>query len=335
MTTTLLRFASPTWASGILFLLVCSSGSVSVSGSHVYTDSFPTNDEYDIMVLDPHSRFGSPYGGFSRASSSRLASLPLKLPHVALEVDEYPQHYSHVRDSQGRLYACKVYHQDELHPESLLDSMFTTAVEVPPQDTAENKQLASVTEDADDASVATAETPESIADGQQEAVQDLQESIQGRGLKVKELSAKTVSTDHILQVVAEANKRLEKLNGMCAQKHEGWWSYEWCHHQAVNQFHIHMDPDATTMAGIHIQDVTKLGKFVERKVLLTEREDSKHKKPLSHKYAEGEPELARVMDTYSDGDICPETGLPRVTQVTLRCCSQRVMNKIGDSKYDT
>jgi hypothetical protein len=372
MMTTPLRSVSPTWASGIMFLLVCCSHCQCTSGSdsHVYTDSFPTNDEYDIMVLDPHSRFGSPYGGFSRATSSRLASLPLKLPHVALEVDEYPQHYSHVRDAQGRLYVCKVYHQDELHPDSAVESMLTTAMEER-QDTLMNAQnnLASsgtsVTTKVNNKKASShlklenaalelqhaAETPEhgldpkilkDITEGLQEAVEELQDHIHGLQVK-KEMNEggnalaasgqerDSSSADHMLRVVAEVNKRLGKLDGMCAQKHQGWWSYEWCHHHAVTQFHIHMDPGATTMAGVHIQDQTKLGKFAERKVIMTEQDQNSA--TSLRKFAEGEPELARVMDTYLGGDICPATGQQRVTQVMLRCCTPRIMNQIKDSKY--
>ena len=50
-----------------------SSSSSSSDHQHVYTDSFPTNDEYDIMALDPSTAYGTPYGGFSRATASRLA----------------------------------------------------------------------------------------------------------------------------------------------------------------------------------------------------------------------------------------------------------------------
>ena len=70
--------------------------------SHVYTDSFPTNDEYDFAVLDPDTVYGSPYGGFSRATASRLASLPLKLPNVPEELREFEPVYTQVRDYQGR-----------------------------------------------------------------------------------------------------------------------------------------------------------------------------------------------------------------------------------------
>ena len=53
---------------------------------HLFTDSFPRNDEYNMMALEPETPFGTPYGGFSRATASRLAALPLKLPSISKEV---------------------------------------------------------------------------------------------------------------------------------------------------------------------------------------------------------------------------------------------------------
>uniref|UniRef100_A0A7S4NB29 MRH domain-containing protein n=1 Tax=Odontella aurita TaxID=265563 RepID=A0A7S4NB29_9STRA len=39
----------------------------------------PSHDEYDDTVFDPRSMFGAPYGGYARATRSRLAKLPLRL----------------------------------------------------------------------------------------------------------------------------------------------------------------------------------------------------------------------------------------------------------------
>ena len=34
--------------------------------------------EYDSTILDPSNAYGSPFGGFSRATASRLANMPLR-----------------------------------------------------------------------------------------------------------------------------------------------------------------------------------------------------------------------------------------------------------------
>lgn len=104
------------------------TSSLLVSAGHVYTDSFPTNDEYDFMILDADSVYGSPYGGFSRSVSSRLAKLPLKLPHADVNSDDYQPDYTTIRDNQGRPFACRVYHEDEIDPESFNDSMFNAPI---------------------------------------------------------------------------------------------------------------------------------------------------------------------------------------------------------------
>ena len=34
-----------------------------------------------------------------------------------------------------------------------------------------------------------------------------------------------------------------------------------------------------------------------------------------------------MKDTFINGDVCPDTGKPRVTESTLRCCSERILSK--------
>ena len=83
-----------------------------------------------MMALDPSTPYGTPYGGFSRATASRLASLPLKLPSIGTgaDSDEFDPMYTTVRDMYGRPFACRVYHEDELEPISLEGSMFDTPI---------------------------------------------------------------------------------------------------------------------------------------------------------------------------------------------------------------
>lgn len=96
------------------------------AGPHVYLDSFPDHAEYDANILDPHHVYGSPFGGFSRATRSRLASLPLYLPEISGELGDSDPMFMEVRDDTGRLFACRVYHEDELLRDSLGESMFDT-----------------------------------------------------------------------------------------------------------------------------------------------------------------------------------------------------------------
>lgn len=111
---------------GLSFFLLHSVIGATNAGRHIYSDSFPSEAEYDPSILDPHHVYGSPYGGFSRATRNRLASLPLHLPEISEEEssDNSNPMFFEVRDHTGRLFACRVYHEDELLPESLSDSMF-------------------------------------------------------------------------------------------------------------------------------------------------------------------------------------------------------------------
>jgi len=44
-------------------------------------------------------------------------------------------------------------------------------------------------------------------------------------------------------------------------------------------------------------------------------------------FAQDRKELGRVVDTFIGGDMCPDTGKPRVTEATFRCCSQQYLTR--------
>jgi hypothetical protein len=114
---------------------------VLVTLSHGYHHEvlFPPNDEYGLFEFHPPTTTTmdvvgfpplwsvAPYGGYSRACASRLSKLPLKLIGDGAQFEEQ-QNYFNIRDGQGRLFACKVYQQDELEKKSLYDSLFDDAI---------------------------------------------------------------------------------------------------------------------------------------------------------------------------------------------------------------
>jgi hypothetical protein len=59
--------------------------------------------------------------------SGRLSSLPLFLPSLSHELPPKNPTYLQVRYSCGRLYACRVYHQDELDAASWDDGAVRAA----------------------------------------------------------------------------------------------------------------------------------------------------------------------------------------------------------------
>ena len=108
---------------------------------------FPPNDEYHYFDFHPDSITSkydfppiwsaAPLGGYSRACSSRLSKLPLRLVGGAQfndqqmnDSDANPEYYFQIHDGEGRLFACKVHHQDDLRQTSLYDSVFDEAVTV-------------------------------------------------------------------------------------------------------------------------------------------------------------------------------------------------------------
>ncbi|CAB9514116.1 Protein OS-9 homolog [Seminavis robusta] len=272
---------------------------------------FPNNsEEYKASVLDNiHSVFGSPYGGFSRATRSRLAALPLRLPDIAAfegdnnkkkTMNQDDVSYVETGDGLGRGYICRVYHEDSLDANSLTDSMFDVPLfnDVNDKEEQEKKQKEEDLDEEDDNILEdNIIHPDSITHRQDGGLMETQ-------------------------------RRLKKLEGVCSQIHLGWWSYEWCYDQTITQFHIHVD---SASAGLELRDVTSLGKFSERKFQMA------HQFGLytgndglftpNNKLAEEEPELARVVDVYSKGDVCDATGEPRKTNVKYFCCSDRLMEK--------
>jgi hypothetical protein len=82
------------------------------------------NYGYDSLVIDPINMFGSPRGGFGRDVPDRLSSLPLYVPSLSQELPPDNPTYLQVRDGRGRLYACRVYHQDELDAASWDGGLF-------------------------------------------------------------------------------------------------------------------------------------------------------------------------------------------------------------------
>ena len=306
---------------------------------------FPANDEYDSKILDPATIYGSPYGGFSRATRSRLAALPLRLPDQIIAImpsednnnndsgnnhldgdsnhnadtdpttnEDVPMiHYMETSDGLGRKYVCRVYHEDDLDPVSVTDSMFDAPL-LNTGNTNNNKNNADADYLVEDEYI------------------DMEEDEWVEPSPEEEDEPPVVVSPAL--VLLETERRLSKLAGVCSQIHLGWWSYEWCYDQGVTQFHIHVD---SANSGLELQDMTSLGSFTKRKfkIIHGQNKDSIPPTALSNdaefvvvnKYAEAEPELSRVVDRYDNGEMCQASGKPRQTKVQYLCCSERLMNR--------
>jgi len=352
-------------------ILVIVSNAVDLSNSdhqHVYTDSFSRNDEFDMMALDPSTPYGTPYGGFSRATASRLASLPLTLPSIGKEIDsdEFEPTYTTVRDMYGRPFVCRVYHEDELELTSLGDSMFDTprlkhkigaTASTDKLNNSDDEKILDDTatttnrNDGEGATVtsstsATTELEREIMATNTDNNNNDDESVVNETKDNNKQTNTLASELNPIMLGHEIHQRFSKLVGLCAQLHPGWWSYEWCYQEKVTQFHVSINSNKQVgsnnkVEDFKLEDVTSLGSYSGRKMELSseEGEDNNHQnneydntvndndttQPVD--FAQERKELGRVVDTFIGGDMCPDTGKPRVTEATFRCCSQQYLTR--------
>jgi hypothetical protein len=320
---------------------------------HLYTDSFPRNDEYDMMALEPETPYGTPYGGFSRATASRLAALPLNLPSISKEmqgsIDDtgVEPMYTTVRDNFGRQYACRSYHEDELEPDSLGDSMFDTPRLKKKSNTQNNNPSPSNEHETEQRKDGAEENIRVDPSGNGGSTKDSDASAKPRVDSNADTAAAAAAASSSLPKLSELgfdpimlghtiHKRLTKLTGLCAQLHpSSWWSYEWCHQHTVKQFHVKISKSGNgKIKKFELEDITNLGSYSGRRIevaMETKGDDAGSDKGHTIDLAQGRKEIGRVVDTFVGGDNCPDTGNPRVTEATFRCCSDRYIarNKGG------
>jgi Glucosidase II beta subunit-like protein len=238
------------------------------------------DSEYDFMILDPEHPYGSPYGGFSRASARRLSSLPLKLPNVPENVEEFKPFYMKVVDAFGRPFSCRAYHENDLDPSTLGDGMFE-----PPVFRSSNAK----------------------------------EEEESSGASGDEKSTSPPEVDNMF-LRNKATKNLSILKGMCAQYHQGWWSYEWCFEDKVSQFHVNIENAGGKNEVITVEDMTNLGEFKGIS-------STKISNPFSTSLQDSEVQSKNEMtvefekrEFFVEGDICAATGQPRKSEAVLLCC---------------
>lgn len=87
--------------------------------------------DYQFAILDPDSAFGSPLGGYSRASSSRLSTLPLKLPSVVEVFADFEPLSVKISDYAGRSFSCRAHHEDELDSTAMKSGMYESTLTAP------------------------------------------------------------------------------------------------------------------------------------------------------------------------------------------------------------
>ncbi len=234
-----------------------------------------------MTYLNHHgsSLFGAPLGGWSRASRSRLAALPLRLVgdsvfwqdqqnaeegNIEINTEEHSKRvetggpYFTMRDGIGRKFVCHIYDEKELSPKSMSESMFDAPIfrinigeEVSEESTSFDSIPGEGNIDSshkmDDADLGDYYDEDDLDLSLEPAVElvlthDLDEYLEGKGINLEsqlELSSTKYKYDYHLDT-SRIIENLKKLKGTCASLHTGWWSYEWCDLEKITQFHVQL-----------------------------------------------------------------------------------------------
>ena len=293
---------------------------------------FPPNDEYDAFILDPNTIYGSPLGGYSRATASRLASVPLKFPpHDAMEEkeddedDDDQDNYYQTRDMYGRLYICQTHthtaadnNDDDGNDNQLLlnDSLFAPPVS--------GGRSSSTRRDHHRYDSSSPLSPKDIL------AQERLEKIQNDPIGFAE----------------DVLGRLEKLKGICARVEverddddDGIVvQYEWCYDQNIQKITTSIDSSKSTKKTTKIN----LGQYDTRQIMFVLSMDDNgviDGEEQNEYMDDDQQEIARVQDSYTNGDKCPGTTRTTVStrrrqsEVTYQCCSADIIDDSPSQVY--
>lgn len=161
-------------------------------------------------------------------------------------------------------------------------------------------------------------------------------------------SAPTASGPLVEPGTESLQKLVKPMETGCAQRHEGWWSYEFCFGKHVRQFHLETVKDGsktynkvgadislgTLEPGVEgIVDAEKGGVHGSDGGAARQRAAEKHphlfddgakvsNTPIRgttlHTFP-GEPERSYLLQRFEGGDVCDLAGVPRTTLVRMVC----------------
>ena len=108
---------------------------------------------------------------------------------------------------------------------------------------------------------------------------------------------------------------LKPLENVCMQKHEGWWTYEFCYRQHVRQVHLQAVANKNGKRETKVVSEYVLGKFDGRK----ETAGNEVEGPESIVPSLEDPARKAFAQDYSQGHKCGITGQTRSTRVYFVC----------------
>ena len=110
------------------------------------------------------------------------------------------------------------------------------------------------------------------------------------------------------------------LDGYCTIMLNNWWNYEWCYRKEVRQFHLeHPTPSTSQQTQPNKPLIAKrnpdfsLGVY-ERTLLTRKDADSTN----------SSSPITRIVEYYKGGQKCDENGALRSTEVTIKCCPEKL-----------
>jgi len=279
---------------------------------------FPGNDEYDPAVLDANNVHGTPYGGYSRATRSRLASLPLKLPNLFVKDDETTStetHYWETADGMGRRHVCRIFTEDALESSSLSrESLFDPPI---------NRLFLELEDDkhrllGERLSRIVATQSDYYSQTNDLEKEGFMKHTDNAWLRESEEAVDTTSAgvgfgfdfDDM-----EIEVRLDLLDGLCIQKRMKYWTYEWCWEDKVQKFRTETLSSNPKSPSLKLKQVSNLGYYSGRKIKSTEKE-------VEMEEGEINIELGQAREKFRHGDKSESTGKSKKTDVYFRCCSE-------------
>ncbi|KAJ8600584.1 hypothetical protein CTAYLR_008173 [Chrysophaeum taylorii] len=120
---------------------------------------------------------------------------------------------------------------------------------------------------------------------------------------------------------ATAAGLLGALQGVCLQRHEGWWSFEFCYRKTTRQFHVEIDE----------KDGRKTPRVVAEFSLGTFR-DQRREATDDQLIVKGDDDRPRVELEYGNGTDCDLRGAKRATTIKLFCGDANVFSSVVEDR---
>lgn len=148
-------------------------------------------------------------------------------------------------------------------------------------------------------------------------------------------SIKPITPQNSTSIILETDRRIkpktpdeliEAIKDKCLYRHEGWWSYEFCHQKHVRQLHLE-DDKATQEFVLGVFDPEATHEFNQNQPDSTLLKDPRSKDSSQRYHAH----------VYTNGTACDLTNQPRETTIRFVCSEPSVVissvKEISTCKY--